>query len=217
MVKKIICVSMIILAILLCAYILFSNQFDPQSEGEYYSVKTLFTYDELMAATDILRENGKLQPTYTVSIDSDDFSILYHFNSPHNPTTYPIDFETYFNTKANGTFYTCIVFNEACSLHSLGEVDHAMSRLNVYNGDEDYDKIRELMVREGVWIRTETVVEIEDPELISYTYYRSTSDTDTGAFHYTVRYGGTKIMELISCTELDEAFLKLIFENLVIV
>ena len=215
--KKAVCILLVMLVVLLCAYILFSNQLDSQGEGEYYSVKTLFTYDDLVAATDILRENGKLQPTYTVNIDSDDFSVVYHFNSPNNRTTYPIDFETYFNTKANGTFYTCIIFNEACSLHHFGEAQHALSHLKVYNGDEDYDKIRELMAREGVWIRTETAVEIEDPELISYTYYRSFTDTDTGAFHYTVRYGDTKIMELISCTELDDAFLSLIFENLIII
>ena len=66
----------------------------------YYSVKTLYSYEDVMDALDIVRQRKEVKPTYTVTDMGENYTIFYQFWTPHNWTEYPIDYETYFTTKS---------------------------------------------------------------------------------------------------------------------
>ena len=85
---------------------LFSKE-RPENVG-YYSVKTLYSYDEVMDALSIVRQRYDIDPVYTVRDMGEGYTVLYHFTQGHRWTEYPIDYETYFTTKSGGYFCTFI-------------------------------------------------------------------------------------------------------------
>lgn len=188
-----------------------------EKEKEYYAVKTLFSYNELNSALDIIRTYQSVKPTYTVDYLGDDVTVLYHFTTGHRWTEYPVDFETFFTTKTSGFFTTFIVFNDKpCNTHHYGENEHGTSSLKVYRGDEDYDKLMNLKQLQGAKIRTSKAIEIQDRSLINYRCVEYDDDYNYHCVYY-VYYDKTRIISIESCSALDEDFLCKIFDNLILV
>lgn len=188
-----------------------------EKEKEYYAVKTLFSYNELNSALDIIRTYQSVKPTYTVDYLGDDVTVLYHFTTGHRWTEYPVDFETFFTTKTSGFFTTFIVFNDKpCNTHHYGENEHGTSSLKVYRGDEDYDKLMNLKQLQGAKIRTSKAIEIQDRSLINYRCVEYDDDYNYHCVYY-VYYDKTRIISIESCSALDENFLSAIFDHLILV
>ena len=180
----------------------------------YYSVKTLFSYDDVMNALSIVRQRQEVKPTYTVKDMGEDYTIFYRFHVDNLWTAYPIDYDTYFNTKSDGYFETYIFFeNQECSSekHYPNHTNYYFS----YEEDEDYDKITKYR-QENACIRIEVqrderYVEITRKELLGYYEL----DGFSKLHFYQVNYDGSDIISLVSCVELDDAFFDLFFDNLV--
>lgn len=190
-----------------------NNQSNNQDKYEYYAVKALYSYNEVINALSLVKERYDVKPTYTVNNMGDDYTVVYHFFVGHCPTKYPIDFETYFTTKSNGFFNTYIFLeNEACELDEY-HTQHASYAINAYKEDEDYDKIMSYKTTHPcVWLReiTKDVVDINDRSLLSYKASEGKSMN-----YYDVYYNGEWIIEMISCVELDDAFFTLLFNSLI--
>ncbi len=206
-----------ILALVLMTFALFSCDFSLENNSDskgYYSVKTLFSYDDVINALKIVGKRQDVKPAYTVDDMGTGYTILYQFCVPHSWTEYPIDYENYFNTKSDG-FFTTYIFVESkkCPMHENGAY-HASNTLLAYKGDEDYDKIRHYK-ESYACVRidnvTEDVVEIEDISLLSYR------ETELGVERvYDINYGNKTIMKLLSCNDLDDTFFDIFFDNIVI-
>ena len=184
----------------------------------YISAKTLFSYEYVMDALAIVRQRRDVDPTYTVKDMGEDYTVLYNFLVNNAWTEYPIDYDTYFNTKSNGHFTTYIFFeNQGCSYeehypkHTYGYV--------LYKEDEDYDIITKYMKENAcitVIVERDCIVdEIEWVMNLSYSVFYPEYFDQYGQYAYTIRHRGIIIMNLYSCVELDDAFFDLFFENLV--
>ena len=184
----------------------------------YHSVKTLFSYDDVMDALTIVRQRRNVEPTYTVKDMGEDYTIFYRFLVNNSWTEYPIDYDTYFNTKSDGYFTTYIFFeNQGCSYE-----EHYPKHTNSYfsyKEDED-DEIITIYRKENACITVSvpsdcSVQEIEWKMNLSYSVLYPEYFDQYGQFAYTIRHRGIIIMNLYSCVELDDAFFDLFFDSLV--
>lgn len=187
---------------------------DEEKKGQYYAVKTLFTYDDVMEALAIVRERREVAPVYTVSDMGDGYTVIYQFIVPHCRTVYPVDYDTYFTTKANGFFFTCIFLeDQTCPGHS-SYAYHGFNGLHAYREDEDFDKLYHLnRAYASVRVRSFEGINVENIENVEFLRYTEVLTSD-GAV-YNVSYWGDKIMELTSCVELDDDFFEAFFNNIV--
>lgn len=179
----------------------------------YYSVKTLYSYDDVMDALAIVRQRYKANPTYTVKDMGDDYMIFYHFWVANRWTAYPIDYDTYFNTKSNGYFITYIYFeNQSCDDSSHSGLHGSMAP-EIYKEEEDYEKKMEY-IKDNPCVRVDECLnyygEIEDPKYLSYQLLSSWRGGE-----YLIRYRGNEIFKIGSCIELDDEFFDKFFECLV--
>ena len=178
----------------------------------YYSVKTLYSYDEVMDALSIVRQRYDIDPVYTVRDMGEGYTVLYHFTQGHRWTEYPIDYETYFTTKSGGYFCTFIFLDGVDCLAYNHSTDHNYSRITVYKGDEDYDKIMEYNNSSTACVvfindvMMKKAVDIEDKSLLSYS--------KSGATYY-ITYNDEKIIHLESCVDLDDTFFERFYDSLV--
>ena len=196
-----------------------SNKNDEISNGvrnensHYYSVKTLYSYKDVMDALEIVKERYDVAPTYTVDNMGDNYTVLYNFVVGHCWTEYPIDYETYFTTKSFGFFSTYIFMeNRKCPGHEIPS-EHAAHSFITYEEEEDYEKLIKYC-KENACIRmtqiTQNVVEIEDRDLLTYR-----GGEGTGLIYYHIYYENKGIIELQSCEKLDETFFDDFFNSLV--
>ena len=189
------------------------NQGGNQGEYEYYALKALYSYNDVMDALSLVRNRYDVKPTYTVSDMGDDYTVVYQFFVGHCWTQYPIDYETFFTTKSTGFFNTYIFLNsETCALDEY-HTKHVSSSIIVYRDDEDYDRIEGYkMSYPCVWLReiTKNVVDISDSSLLSYS-----SLGGREVKNYDIYYNGKFIIEMVSCVELDDAFFDSFFNSLV--
>ena len=213
-------ISMLVLSS--CEYLPFlsSNTDTSKKQNEkYYAVKTLYSFEDVLAAREIVKKKDDIKSMYTVDNMGDNYTVLYQFVTPHSWTTYPIDYETYFNTKSNGFFVTYIfIKDQPCPGHEEAETASGCgsSGLYAYMGDEDYDRLIEYTSLSCVKIKfdptdaSHPLDEIEDISLLSY------SKIGNNYNWYSIYYGEKKIMELWSCVELDKAFFDTFFNSIVI-
>ena len=187
---------------------------DEEKKGQYYAVKTLFTYDDVMEALAIVRERREVAPVYTVSDMGDGYTVIYQFSVPNCRTVYPVDYDTYFTTKSNGDFLTCIFLeDQVCPGHRSYSL-HGCNLIHAYKGDEDYETLINLKkLYASVWVKSSEEINVENIENVEFLRYTEVLTSD-GAV-YNVSYWGDKIMELTSCVELDDDFFEAFFNNIV--
>lgn len=191
-----------------------NTEAETQKKSYYYCVKTLFSYDEVMDALEIVRKKREVKSTYTVDDMGDDYTVFYQFRVDHCWTEYPIDYETYFTTKSRGRFYTYIFLeNQSCPGHN-NYAYHGSVSLMAYKEDEDYDKLVKC-IKSNACILIEhsmmkEAVEIEDKSLLRY----SETLNEDGAMYF-ISYNRETIFSLISCVKLDEAFFETFFDSIV--
>lgn len=196
----------------------------PQKKRYYYGAKTLYSYDDVIAALSIVKQRyGKLEHRYTVKAMGEDYIVFYQFVKFHANMEYPTDYDTYFTTIAGSYFHTFIFFeNKACPGHDSGNAaDNPANNLYAYKEDTDYDKLikykKEKACVSMATLNYSNVVEIEDVSLLSYSS-RKYGDSD---YAYTIYYGGDEyskengIVNLVSCVELDDEFFEVFFNSLV--
>ena len=196
-----------------------SNKNDGLSNGvrnensHYYSVKTLYSYKDVMDALEIVKERYNVKPTYTVDNMGENYTVFYHFWVGHCWTEYPIDYETYFTTKSFGSFNTYIFMeNQKCPGHE-NPSEHAAHSFITYEEEEDYEKLNKYYKENAcIWMTriSKNVVEIEDRDLLTYR-----GGGETGLIYYSIYYENKEIMDLQSCVKLDEAFFDDFFNSLV--
>ena len=181
-----------------------------ENEG-YYAVKTLFSFEDVMAGLQLTRERFEVDPVYTVDNMGEDYTVIYHFTEGHSYTKYPIDFETYFSTKSYGHFTTYIMINnqECPGCGYNGKCNK--TGIFIYKGDENYERVMEYKESTCAYVKiseNENVIPIENINLLSYSHRTNTR-------HYDVTYDGEKIMTLYSCVELNNEFFDRFFDSIV--
>ena len=181
----------------------------------YYSVKAVRSYDEVMDALDIVKENHTVKPTYTVKDMGENYFIIYNFIVCGCWTQYPIDYETYFTTKSRGSFSTFIFMkNVNCPIKTENKKCGPSTFFEIYKEDENYEEIKGYLENYGCVAMTyvkENASKIEDRSLLKYSYVFS----DDLKYVYGVYYGESQIMDLVSCVPLDESFFVTFFDSLV--
>jgi hypothetical protein len=187
---------------------------DEGKKGQYYAVKTLFTYDDVMEALAIVRERREVAPVYTVSDMGDGYTVIYQFSVPNCRTVYPVDYDTYFTTKSNGDFLTCIFLEDQVCPGHRGYSLHGCNLIHAYKGDEDYETLINLNKSyASVWVKSSEEINVEEIEIVELLSYKLFY-IDDGAF-YLIKYCGETIMEVRSCVELDDDFFEALFNSIV--
>ena len=185
----------------------------------HYAVKTLFSYDDVMSALEIVKQRHDVRPTYTVKDMGDDYTVFYEFFDGPRLMEYPIDYDTYFTTMSMGVFNTFIFLNNRSCPDADDHKFHPSTVITAYKEDENYDKLIQY-IKENVcvWMTQKRgeVVEISDESLLTYEYIYTDIDGDTNRKTvYYISYDDQKIMELWSCVELDDKFFEDFFNGLV--
>ena len=187
---------------------------DSRDNVYYYSVKTLYSYDDVMDALSIVRKRIDVKPTYTVKDMGDDYTIFYQFWVGHSWTAYPIDYDTYFSTKSDGYFVTYIFFeNQSCDDSNHSDL-HGRTSLVAYKEDTDYEKlIKYINGHPCVWVRRDVdyFSEIKSRSNLKYQPVSSFEDY----YEYIISNWGNTILTLWSCIELDDTFFDKFFDSLV--
>lgn len=195
------------------------TQQDTENEGEtqekmYYAVKTLYSYEDVMDALEIVRKKHNTRLSYTVKDMGEDYTVFYQFVTPNCLTSYPIDYETYFTTKTFGTFETVIFLeNTPCTKHTPSR-HIATNLLKAYKGDEDYEMIFKYVTEyASVWLKDTSKILIDVTDKSKLTYASCALEN---RFEYYIFYDDNNILDLWSCVELDEAFFEVFFNSIVI-
>ena len=198
-----------------CDYLIEHFVTERPENRHYGAVKTLYSYDDVMKALDIVRQRMDVEPRYTVDDMGEDYIIFYQFVNQGMWADYPIDYENYFTTMSNGYFLTYIfIKDQSCPGHEP-QSDCIYSLLCRFKQDEDYNKLTEAGSMACVCVfnnRTlsHIIYEIEDTSLLSYRERKLSS-----GYEYFVYYDEEEIMDLYSCVMLDETFFEKFFDSIV--
>jgi hypothetical protein len=187
----------------------------PGNTSGWFATKTLFSYDELSRALEIVGERYDLDPTYTVRDMGEGYEVLYYFWDPPTNIEYPIGFEEFFSKKSLGNFYTYIVItNKECNCDG-GYVCRMTDSMMIHDDDVDYNKVMEYRKNYAcVRVRnffSGNAEKIEDKALLSF---RQVNYPDNYIYH--VIYYNREILELESCVMLDAEFFELFLDSLVV-
>lgn len=177
---------------------------------ESFSVKTLYSYEDVMRGLSIVREKYEVEPRYTVDDMGEEYTVLYYFFT-ENKCEYPIDLETYFSEKSYGYFSTFILLNnQTCPGHE-NSGNCCKNDLYVYEGDDDYERLIGYKRSSCAWVKildmNNKFVKIENKNLLTYREQKGN--------YYFIYYNDNKIMELYSCVTLDDAFFDTFLDSIV--